>query len=78
MDNKQAAAVLRQAAMDVYCDSQAYERGADALEMLEWLLEYTTGKEFMTLRVLQCYSQWDGCDSFRAFCEARFEESNNA
>lgn len=79
MDNKQAAAVLREISKytATSLDHDAAERGAYALEMVEWLLEITaTGPD--SPRVLYLHRVWlkatDTTD-FRAFCEARFEES---
>lgn len=81
MDNKQAAAVLRtiiEARRMPPTDknqlefAEAEERGANAMEMLEWLFEEGPWGRFCW-RVM--YDEWSGEGDFRAFCEARFEES---
>lgn len=90
MDNKQAAAVLREQIRE-YRDNgylneyqnahersvhdrlmECVKRGADAMEMLEWLFEQGPWGRFCW-RVM--YDEWNGEGTFRAFCEARFEES---
>lgn len=77
MDNKQAAAGLRENAE--YCRAngpkdraESYSRGADALDMLEWLFQ-TDSYGYLNQRM--CYHNWNGDGDFRAFCEAMFEES---
>lgn len=84
MDNKQAASVLRRMAatrrtnpLDSSClvRADAAERGADALEMLEWLDTINGANDMLHVKVNALWREWDGNGNFRAFCEARFEES---
>lgn len=83
MDNAQAAAVLRAMPgkeLFVYEEyEEAVERGAEALEMLGWLLTGEAADDIRP-RVYGLYEEWLGnCQhSFRAYCEERFEESKNA
>ena len=76
MDSKQAAETLRTWKRSAPCEEDAFERGADAIEMLEWMMEITaTGPD--SPRVVYLYQCWldsiEGAD-FRAYCEARFGE----
>lgn len=76
MDDKQAAAVLRHIGSDrlIQSDRDACQRGADALEMLEWLFEENGDiPRFVFLR--QAWLVYGKGLPFRAYCEARFEES---
>ncbi len=81
MDNTQAAAVLREASDSIpkfknievpMTDvAQACARGADALEMLEWL--FAPGRFGLLHSGFMKPSAEE--TTFLAFCEARFEES---
>ncbi len=74
MDNKQAAAMLRTHAAYPGFNylRQEMERGADALELLEWLFFY--GIEDLR-------REWASTGAvkrpFHAFCEASFKERKN-
>ncbi len=76
MDNKQAAAVLRDMAACSICPKlrpEAALRGADALEMLEWL--FAPGRFGLLHSGFMKPSAEE--TTFLAFCKARFEESKN-
>ena len=77
MDSKQAATTLRTIIdarrmhpidKDQLEFAEAEERGADAIEMLEWLLQESGGIH----RAWLIYRTAD--EPFRTYCEARFRE----
>lgn len=76
MDNKQAAETLRTVAQCDHELTEAVTRGADAIEMLEWLLDLCD--PYMRARARLLYDEWlddgDTKKTFRAFCEAKFRE----
>ena len=80
MDNKQAAETLRVYAglQDDDVTGQLLLRGADAIEMLEWLLGDLSHGELVVPRFLLLYHTWRTWNkveaSFRAYCGARFRE----
>ncbi len=79
MTDKQAAETLRTRYLgDTAEHREAAERGADAIEMLEWLFEREPSYGSYEIRISALFREWDGSDSPRAFCEAKWRESRNA
>ena len=88
MDSKQAAETLRTVAVAIpqFTDidipmadvAETVRKGADAVLMLEWLMEESGGIP----RTVFLHRAWLICrtadETFRAYCESRFREHKNA
>lgn len=81
MTNKQAAETLRKAAkgflefrdidIPIVDVAASANRGADAIEMLEWLQR----DDCLKIHATDLWYSWDGKGTFRDFCEAKWRES---
>jgi hypothetical protein len=82
VDNKQATATLRtmianEEAVPIWSEEEldAAKRGADAIDMLEWLMEESFGG---IPRTVFLHRAWlihrTVGETFRAYCEARFRD----
>lgn len=54
-------------------ERDAAKRGAEAIEMLEWLWAYGDG-DGLKQHADRLWDEWSGYGTFRAYCEARFKE----